>query len=327
MTKSALVCGAGGFIGAHLVKSLKNRGYRVRAVDRKYPEFGPSPADEYVVQDLRDPLAVAQTIDQSFDEVYQLAAEMGGAEYTYVGSNDIEIMKNSTMIHLNVLEACRKASVKRIFFSSSACIYPTRNQEDPDNPQCAESLAYPAEPDSEYGWEKLYGERLYLAYGRHSSMRIRIARYHNVFGPEGAWQGGREKAPAALCRKIAAAKSGDEIEIIGDGKQSRSFLFFSEAIEGTFRLMQSDIDEPLNIGSEELVTIDQLADLIMAIAGKSLAKKYVSGPVGVRGRNSDNTLIERRLGWKPSLSLKQGLEATYAWVEAQVVAAARSERA
>jgi GDP-D-mannose 3',5'-epimerase len=308
--KTALVCGAGGFIGGHLVRRLKLDGFWVRGVDRKRHEFADTAADEFVVGDLRDAGFCSRAIDRQFDEVYQLAAEMGGAEYTYVGTNDANILSSSTIIDVNVLESSTRQSVGRIFYPSSACIYPGRNQTDPDNPDCAE--------DSDYGWGKLFGERLYLSYARCEGLQARIARYHNVFGPEGAWTGGREKAPAALCRKVAAAQDGDKIDIIGDGRQTRTFLYVSEAIEATVRLMRSDVGVPLNIGSEELVTIDQLADTIMDIAGKQLEKNYVAGPVGVRGRSSDNRLIRERLHWAPSELLRKGLERTYAWVEAQV---------
>ena len=316
--KTALVCGAGGFIGGHLVKRLKQDGFWVRGVDQKAHEFAPSPADEFAIGDLRDPSFCRDVIDRSFDEVYQLAADMGGIEYTHGRVHDAAIMHNSTSINLNVLENIRRRSIKRIFFSSSACIYPDFNQQDAGNPNCAEDTAYPAAPDSEYGWEKLYAERLYLSYGRCHGIEPRIARFHNVFGPEGAWTGGREKAPAALSRKIAEARDGGTIDIIGNGKQSRTFLFVSECIDGTLRLMRSDVVEPVNIGSDELVTVDRLADMIMDIAGKKLGKRYVPGPTGVRGRSSDNRLIRQKLDWAPAQPLRNGLEATYAWIEDQV---------
>jgi nucleoside-diphosphate-sugar epimerase len=300
--KTALVCGAGGFIGGHLVRKLKRKGFNVRGVDRTLPEFAESEADDFVIGDLRNPIFCKDVITQPFDEVYQLAAEIGGAEYTYVGVNDLNILLSSTQINLNVLQACQHNSVRRVFFSSSACVYPKRNQLNSVEPNCAEGTVYPAEPDSEYGWEKLFSERLFTALGRSSDIATRIARYHNIFGPEGTWKGGREKAPAALCRKIAMARDGDTIDIIGDGQQSRSFLDISECLEGTVRLMRSGISEPINIGSEELVTIDQVAELIMEIAGKRLTKNHIAGPVGVRGRNSDNRMIKQRLGWAPSAS-------------------------
>ncbi|HDD44310.1 MAG TPA: NAD-dependent epimerase/dehydratase family protein [Candidatus Desulfofervidus auxilii] len=318
--KKALVCGAGGFIGSHLVKRLKKEGYWVRGVDLKYPEFAETEADDFVIGDLRDPYFVRYVIDMKFDEVYQLAADMGGAGYVFTGDNDANIMYNSALINLNVLETCYKRNIKRIFYSSSACVYPKYNQEDPENPKCSEDSAYPAMPDSEYGWEKLFSERLYLAYHRNYGMEVRIARYHNIFGPEGTWRGGREKAPAALCRKVAVAKlTGlDYIEVWGDGKQTRSFLYIDECIEGTLRLMYSDFTGPVNIGSEEMVTIDQLAEMIMDIAGVKLKIKHVPGPQGVRGRNSDNRLIYEKLGWKPTMPLRKGLEITHKWIEEEV---------
>ena len=319
--KTALVCGAGGFVGGHLVKRLKQDGFWVRGVDRKSHEFAIGQADDFVLGDLRDSSFCSRVVDQPFDEIYQLAAEMGGAEFIFVGKNDADIMSNSTQIDINVLESSRRRSVKRIFYASSACVYPQRNQMDPENPNCAEHSVYPADPDSDYGWAKLFGERLYLSYARCTGLEARIARYHNIFGPEGAGSGARAKAPAALCRKVAAAPDGGMIDIIGDGMQTRSFLYVSEAIEATVRLMRSDVDEPLNAGSEEMVSINQLVDTIMDIAGKRLHKKYIAGPVGVRGRNSDNQLIRERLHWAPSEPLRKGLEQTYAWIEAQMLSA------
>lgn len=318
--KKALVCGAGGFIGSHMVKRLKKEGFWVRGVDLKFPEFSETEADDFVIGDLRDPYFVRYVIDMKFDEVYQFAADMGGAGYVFTGENDADILHNSAMINLNVLDTCRKRNIKRIFYSSSACIYPEYNQRDPNNPKCSEDSAYPAMPDSEYGWEKLFSERLYLAYHRNYGMEVRIARYHNIFGPEGTWRGGREKAPAALCRKVATAKlkGEDFIEVWGDGKQTRSFLYIDECIEGTIRLMRSDWTGPVNIGSEEMVTIDQLAEMIMEIAGVKLKIIHVPGPQGVRGRNSDNRLIKEKLGWAPSMPLKEGLKITYKWIEEQV---------
>jgi GDP-D-mannose 3', 5'-epimerase len=316
--KSALVCGAGGFIGSHLVKRLKNEGYWVRGTDLKFPEFSETAADDFVVGDLRDQNVCAAVVDRKFDEIYQLAADMGGAGYIFTGEHDADVMHNSATINLNMADACRKRNVKRIFYSSSACMYPAYNQEDPDNPNCAEDSAYPAAPDSEYGWEKLFSERLYLAFNRNYGMQNRVARYHNIFGPEGTWRGGKEKAPAAICRKVAEAKNGGEIEIWGDGNQTRSFLYIDECVEGTLRLARSEYPGPFNIGSEEMVTINQLAELAMDIAGKQLATRHVPGPLGVRGRNSDNRLIAKVLGWAPSRSLREGLEKTYAWIEAQV---------
>jgi GDP-D-mannose 3',5'-epimerase len=318
--KKALVCGAGGFIGSHLVKRLKREGFWVRGVDLKYPEFSETEADDFVIGDLRDPYFCRSIVDTKFDEVYQLAADMGGAGYVFTGDNDADILHNSALINLNMLDACYKRNVKRIFYSSSACIYPEYNQRDPENPKCTEDSAYPAMPDSEYGWEKLFSERLYLAYHRNYGMEVRIARYHNIFGPEGTWRGGREKAPAALCRKVAIAKltGQDYIEVWGDGKQTRSFLYIDECIEGTIRLMRSDWTGPVNIGSEEMVTVDQLAEMIMEIAGVKLEIRHVPGPQGVRGRNSDNRLIYEKLGWKPKMPLIEGLKVTYKWIEEQV---------
>lgn len=315
--KTALVCGAGGFIGHHLVRRLKSEGFWVRGADLKYPRFSDTDADDFVIGDLRDPAFAAQMVDRSFTEIYQLAADMGGAGYIFTGENDASVMHNSATINLNVLEAARKRNSRRIFYSSSACIYPAYNQEDPQNPQCAEDSAYPAAPDSEYGWEKLFSERLYLAYARNHGMHVRIARYHNIFGPEGSWNDGKEKAPAAICRKVAAAASGGEIEIWGDGEQTRSFLYVSECLEGTVRLMRSDCTGPLNIGSDEMVTIDQLVDMVAALAGKKINKRHIPGPTGVRGRNSDNRLIEASLGWKPTTRLTDGLRVTYGWIEQQ----------
>lgn len=315
---TALVCGAGGFIGGHLVKRLKSEGYWVRGVDLKFHEYAETEADDFVVGDLRDMSFVRSIIDHRFTEVYQLAADMGGAGYIFTGENDADVMHNSATINLNVLEAAHKRNVRRIFYSSSACMYPAYNQEDPNNPNCREDSAYPAAPDSEYGWEKLFSERLYLAFGRCREMEARVARYHNIFGPEGTWQGGREKAPAALCRKIAQAKNGDAIEIWGDGEQTRSFLYVEECVDGTLNLTRSSETGPFNIGSEEMVTINQLARMIADIAGKKIELNHVSGPLGVRGRNSENSLVRQKLGWAPSQPLSKGLEITYQWIERQV---------
>lgn len=316
--RTALVCGAGGFIGSHLVKRLKREGFWVRGADLKFPEYSDTEADDFVIGDLRDPYFCRSIIDRRFDEVYQLAADMGGAGFIFTGENDAEIMHNSATINLNVLDSSYKRSIKRIFYSSSACMYPAYNQEDPDRPNCEESSAYPAAPDSEYGWEKLFSERLYFSYGRCHGMDVRVARYHNIFGPEGTWTGGREKAPAALCRKIAMAKDGEAIEIWGDGEQTRSFLYIDECVEGTTRLMRSGFAGPVNIGSEEMVTINRLADLIMGVAEKRVEKRHIPGPLGVRGRNSDNRLISERLAWAPSQPLVQGLALTYSWIDRQV---------
>jgi GDP-D-mannose 3',5'-epimerase len=316
--RTALVCGAGGFIGSHLVKRLKREGFWVRGVDLKFPAYAETEADDFVMGDLRDQAICRQVVDRRFDEVYQLAADMGGAGYIFTGEHDADVMHNSATVNLNVLDACQKRNVRGLFYSSSACMYPAYNQTDPDNPNCAEDSAYPAAPDSEYGWEKLFSERLYLAYNRNYGMRNRVARYHNIFGPEGTWDGGREKAPAAVCRKVALAKNHGEIEIWGDGTQTRSFLYIDECLEGTTRLTRSEFEGPVNIGSNEMVTINQLVDLVTDIAGKKLTKKHISGPLGVRGRNSDNRLIEQKLGWKPSVPLRSGLEKSYEWIERQV---------
>jgi GDP-D-mannose 3',5'-epimerase len=318
MTKQALVCGAGGFIGSHLVKRLKREGFWVRGIDLKYPEFGETQADDFIIGDLRDPVTCRYAVDLPFHEVYQLAADMGGAGFVFTGENDADIMHNSALINLNMLEACHRRNVKRVFYSSSACMYPEHNQMDPDNPNCSEDSAYPANPDSEYGWEKLFSERLYLAFQRNYGMEVRIARYHNIFGPEGTWTGGREKAPAALCRKVAETPEGGEIEIWGDGLQTRSFLYVDECLEGTLRLTRSDWTGPVNIGSDEMVTINGLAQMIMDVAGKQLTVRHIPGPQGVRGRNSDNRLIEASLGWRPRQPLRDGIAETYAWIASEV---------
>ncbi len=317
--KTALVCGAGGFIGGHLVKRLKREGYWVRGVDLKQHEFTRLPSDEFIIGDLREQTVVRRVVDRPCDEVYQLAADMGGAGYIFTGNHDADVMHNSATINLNMAEQARLAGVKRIFYSSSACMYPAYNQEDPDNPKCSEDSAYPAAPDSEYGWEKLFSERLYLAYNRNYGMQVRIARFHNIFGPEGTWQGGKEKAPAAMCRKVAEAQDGTSIEIWGDGRQTRSFLYIDECLEGVLRLMRQDsFLGPVNIGSEEMVTINQLAELAMSIAGKTLAMKHIDGPLGVRGRNSDNKLLRAKLDWEPTMRLQEGMTRTYAWIAKQV---------
>jgi len=316
--RTALVLGAGGFIGSHLVRRLKSEGFWTRAVDLKYPEFSETAADDFVVGDLRDQYLCRQVIDRRFDEVYQLAADMGGAGYIFTGEHDADVMHNSATINLNVLDACYRRNNKRIFYSSSACMYPSHNQEDPDNPNCVEDSAYPANPDSEYGWEKLFSERLYLAYNRNHGMECRVARFHNIFGPEGTWDGGREKAPAAISRKVAQARNNGSIEIWGDGKQTRSFLYIDECLEGVIRLIRSSFTGPVNIGSEEMVTINQLAKMVIDISGKELSITNVPGPLGVRGRNSDNRLIKAKLGWAPSEKLRAGIERTYAWIEKQV---------
>ena len=316
--KKAVVCGGGGFIGSHLVKRLKKEGFWVRAVDLKFPEYNQTVADDFIQGDLRDLSVCTRVFDQPFDEVYQLAADMGGAGFVFTGDNDADIMHNSATINLNVLETCRKRNIKQIFYSSSACMYPEHNQMDPDNPLCSEDSAYPANPDSEYGWEKLFSERLYLAYGRNHGMSVRVGRYHNIFGTDGTWEGGREKAPAAFCRKIAQINDGGTIEMWGDGEQTRSFLYVDECIEATIRLMRGKWEGPVNIGSEEMVSINELASMIMKIAAKDIKVNHIPGPLGVRGRNSDNQLIKEKLGWAPSETLEEGLKKTYTWVNEQV---------
>ena len=319
--KRALVCGAGGFIGGHLVKSLKQDGYWVRGVDLKYPDFSPSAADDFIVADLRLASSWEKVLDGHFDESYQLAADMGGAGYIFTGDHDAEVLHNSAMINLHMADFAVRCGVGKVFYSSSACMYPAYNQEDPKNPNCEESSAYPAAPDSEYGWEKLFSERLYFAYSRNYSLDVRVARFHNIFGPEGTWTGGREKAPAALCRKVAEQADGHQIEIWGDGEQTRSFLYIDECVEAVRRLMDSDFQGPVNIGSDEMVTINQMAAMLIEIAGKNLTIRHIPGPLGVRGRNSDNRLIREKLGWTPSRKLYDGLAKAYAWIDAQVQAA------
>jgi len=318
-TKTALVCGAGGFIGSHLVKKLKQEGFWVRGIDLKSPKFSPTAADDFVIGDLRNQNVVEKILDSQFDEVYQLAADMGGAGYIFTGEHDADVMHNSAQINLHMAHFGVKARIKKIFYSSSACIYPEYNQMDPDNPKCSEDSAYPAAPDSEYGWEKLFSERLFLAFHKNYGLDVKIARFHNIFGPEGTWTGGREKAPAAMCRKVAETADGGEFEMWGDGKQTRSFLYIDECLDGVRRLMDSEFSGPVNIGSEEMVTINQLAQMAMEIGGKKQKIKHISGPLGVRGRNSDNKLIYKKLGWKPSKSLRDGMIKTYKWIEEQVL--------
>jgi GDP-D-mannose 3',5'-epimerase len=317
--RKVLVCGAGGFIGGQLVKKLKKAGAWVRGVDIKQHEFASSPADEFIIGDLTRQSVVEKVIDQPFDEVYQLAADMGGAGYIFTGENDANLMHNSASINLNIIQQAYLKGVKKIFYSSSACIYPAYNQQDPNNPNCAESSVYPAEPDSDYGWEKLFSERLFQAFARNHGMQVRIARFHNVFGPEGTWTGGREKAPAAICRKVAEAEEGGQIEVWGDGLQTRSFLYIDECLEAVERFMNSDFEGPVNIGSEEMISLNDLAKMVIAISGKELSvyNKSVSYE-GVRGRRSDNRLIKEKLGWAPSKPLSEGIEKTYRWIAAEV---------
>ena len=338
--KTALVLGAGGFIGNHMVKRLKSEGYWVRGVDLKYPEYERTVADHFVLRDLRDAREVRELIgfagscrnphqtwalqfDKPFDEIYQFAADMGGAGYIFTGDHDADVMHNSASINLNVLDAVRdinhrhKTNNTKIFYSSSACMYPEHNQLDPNNPNCEESSAYPANPDSEYGWEKLFSERLYLAYNRNYDIPVRIARFHNIYGPLGTWDGGKEKAPAAICRKVV--QSNGVVDIWGDGEQTRSFLYIDDCIDAVRMLMESDFMGPVNIGSEEMVTINELVNMVSFLAFKDTKINHVPGPTGVRGRNSDNRLIEEKLGWKPKYDLLQGLVRTYQWIEEQVI--------
>lgn len=324
--KTALVLGAGGFIGSHMARRLKSEEYYVRGVDLKYPEFSLSSADEFIIADLRDVTAMDRVIRKEgmpFDEVYQFAADMGGAGYIFSGDYDADIMQNSASINLNVLRSIRDINEElgvhktRVFYSSSACIYPKLNQLDTNNPICSEASAYPADPDSEYGWEKLFSERLFFAYGRNYNISFCVARFHNIFGPEGAWKGGKEKAPAAICRKVAETVEGGEIEVWGDGEQTRSFLYIDECVEAVRRLMKSDFEGPVNIGSEEMVTINQLVDVVASAAGKKVRVKHIDGPQGVRGRNSDNTLIREKLGWNFSMTLAEGIRRTYSWIRTQ----------
>jgi nucleoside-diphosphate-sugar epimerase len=340
--KTALVLGAGGFIGSHMVKRLRSEGYWVRGVDLKYPEFSVSEANEFILGDLRDLNFVERVIQfkgylgnfyhfvasqylHPFDEIYQFAADMGGAGFVFTGENDADIMHNSATINLNVLESVRKfndfkdTNKTKVFYSSSACMYPEHNQLDPDNPDCREESAYPAAPDSEYGWEKLFSERLFFAYHRNYGIPVRVARYHNIFGPEGTWEGGREKSPAAICRKVAyLPEEGGVIDVWGDGKQTRSFLYIDECIEATCRMVESDFIGPVNIGSEEMVTINQLVETAARVAGKEVKKNYIDGPLGVRGRNSNNDLIRKELGWDYSQTLEEGIRKTYNWINEQI---------
>jgi GDP-D-mannose 3',5'-epimerase len=330
--KKALVLGAGGFIGGHLVKYLKEKGYWVRGVDLKYNEYHPihEIADDFVIGDLRDPVVVQSIVEKGVDEIYQLAADMGGAGFVFTGENDADIMHNSALINLNIAHEASIKSAGRVFYSSSACMYPEHNQLDPDNPNCEESSAYPANPDSEYGWEKLFSERMFLSFMRNKGLEVRIARYHNIFGPMGTWEGGREKAPAAMCRKVAEAKEGSSIEVWGPGTQTRSFLYVDECVEATYRLMQSDFTGPVNIGSEEMISMNNFAKMAIEISGKKLTVYNIQGPefekkyghrcpIGVNGRNSDNNLYREKVGWEVSQPLRDGTKKTYAWIQEQVL--------
>ena len=327
--KTALVLGAGGFIGSHMVKRLRKEGFWVRGVDLKYPEYSATEANEFVKGDLRDINLVSKVIKnpdkESFDQIYQFAADMGGAGFVFTGDNDAHIMHNSVSINLNLLDQQSKLNNSlnrnrtKIFYSGSACMYPEHNQNNPENPNCKEDSAYPANPDSEYGWEKLFSERLYFAYSRNYNIPVRIARYHNIFGPEGTWEGGREKAPAAICRKIACLpNAGGEIDVWGDGYQTRSFLYVDECIEATRRLIESNFSGPVNIGSEEMVTINKLVEITSKVAKKSVIKNHIEGPLGVRGRNSNNDLIREKLNWDYSQTLEEGISKTYKWINEQV---------
>lgn len=316
--KVALVTGAGGFIGSHMVKYLITNGYRVIGADLKQPEFSPSSADDFFIGDLREPQFVESLFCTEIDEVYQFAADMGGAGYLFTGDNDADVMHNSVLINLNVLNTMARRGVKKVFYSSSACVYPEYNQMDPSNPICTEGSEYPAAPDSEYGWEKLFSERLYLSFQRNYGLDVSIARFHNIFGPEGTFEGGKEKVPAALARKVAMAKEGEEIEIWGDGEQTRSFLFIDDCVEAVYTLVKSDFSGPVNIGSSELISINELASRYMGISGKQLTLKHIEGPLGVRGRNSDNRLIAEKLNWLPRVSLDSGLAQTYNWIKNQI---------
>lgn len=323
MMKSALVCGAGGFIGSHLAKRLKEEGYWVRGVDLKYPEFSKTACDDFIRGDLRKQDLCEKIFKNNkgvivYDELYQLAADMGGAGYVFTGDNDADIMHNSALINLNIVERCIAHMVRKVFYSSSACMYPAHNQEDPENPNCRENSAYPANPDSEYGWEKLFSERVYKSYERNYKLEMRIARLHNIFGPEGTWKGGREKAPAAICRKVVEAENDGTIEVWGSGDQTRSFLYIDECIEGIRRLMKSGCKEVVNLGSEEMISINDLVKLAASIENKKISIRNVPGPEGVRGRNSNNDLIKELVGWSPSYPLVDGIKKTYNWIKSEI---------
>ena len=320
--KIACVLGGTGFIGHHLARRLMSEGYGVRVVDIQPNQFGEQNyAHEYLQLDLTDPkkcleALTTNNIYEQWDEVYALAADMGGAGYIFTKEHDADLMHNSALININVLHLHKK--YKKIFYSSSACMYPEHNQLDPNNPNCSEESAYPAAPDSEYGWEKLFSERLYLAYNRNYGVDVRIARFHNIFGPECTWDGGKEKSPAALCRKILMAPQDGTIEVWGDGEQTRSFLYIDECLEGVRRLMESDFKGPVNIGSEEMISINNFVEMISDIENKNISIKHIEGPLGVRGRNSCNKLIKEKLGWEPTMSLREGIEKTYYWIKSQI---------
>jgi len=316
--KKAIVLGAGGFIGSHLVKRLKTENYFVIGIDLKYPEFSTSPADSFIIGDLRDVNFVQSVIEEGIDELYQLAGDVGGAGYIFTGEHDADVMHNSSQINLNIAKIATEKQVKALFFSSSACIYPAENQTDPNNPNCEESSAYPANPDSEYGWEKLVSERLYLSYKRNYGLNVKIGRFHNIFGPESTWTGGKEKAPAAICRKVAEAKEEQKIQIWGDGKQTRSFLFIEDCIDAATKLMRSEFTGPYNIGSEEMISMNDFTQLVLEISNKRNEIENIEGPTGVQGRCSHNALIEKDLNWTPKYTLKTGVEHLYKWISTQI---------
>ncbi len=316
--KRAVVLGAGGFIGSHLVKRLKSEGYWVRGVDLKNPEYSATEADDFVIGDLRVVEVVEAAIDEATDEVYQLAADMGGAGYIFTGDNDAQVMHNSGLINLHVVNECAKKKVGKVFYSSSACVYPERNQMDPDNPRCEEDSVYPAAPDSEYGWEKLFSERLYFSFARNTGLKVRVARFHNIYGPEGAWNNGKEKAPAAICRKVAEAPENGEVEVWGDGKQTRSFLYIDDCLDAVRFMMNSDFSGPVNIGSEEMIAINDFVKMVADLSNKSVSINNIEGPTGVRGRSSDNRLISEKIGWSPKYDLRTGIAKTYAWINEMV---------
>lgn len=329
--KKVIVLGGGGFIGGHLAKRLKKEGCYVRICDIKNHEYfdHSNICNEFILADLRDTKSVENVIGAGYDTVFQLAADMGGAGYIFTGEHDANVMHNSAMINLNVVNECAKKKINKLFYSSSACIYPEYNQLDPDNPNCEESSAYPANPDSEYGWEKLFSERLYLSFHRNYGLNVKIVRFHNIFGPQGTWTGGKEKAPAAMLRKAALAENNGEIEVWGDGLQTRSFLYIDDCLEAVLRFMETDFTGPVNIGSEEKVTINELAQMAIKISGKNIGIRNIYGkefmdkygfkcPLGVRGRNSDNKLYRKLVGWEVSQPLFEGMKKTYPWIEEQI---------